>query len=486
MFDWGYLYSENGYIVYGDTLTGTFNVGDLVTGGTSGETGTVVSTDGRTMRLSGVSGPFTIGEAATGPTGALTVLDYYTGINSSDDTIVVEVCLEMIDDPGATVRTFPAGGGTVMVDDEQITYTSATVTNARHQPYGTGTPFYKQYTLAGCTRGANNSSATYHRDRRGPTNTQYPPSALFGADAPHVPDARTVISLCTNRSYRAFTRMDSMTQTADGLSLLLSGDSGVFKRYDIDTTTFYDISTRIDIPGNVNLGKIRWKPDRDRAYVIANRYNASYVYRYGSGWLQQISVPTAGILLDMAWTPDGMSAYIGGDVLYKMTKKVNVAMADRESAVMSRKMIFNSQEVEIPFDGTYPPMQASEVLNVGDLDPDTLMMYVEVNPSYTAGLTPTELELYDFEMRVYVAPDGISTDDFRRYYWKSFTLNDIAYYRNPTHMNPDDVKGLVYYNSRKMFKLPPYARYVAIETVWWSWDARPPCFLTVGVQGGVQ
>lgn len=57
------------------TLTGTFSAGEIVTGGTSGATGTIVSDDGATgMTLKDVSGVFVVGETITGGTSGATAI----------------------------------------------------------------------------------------------------------------------------------------------------------------------------------------------------------------------------------------------------------------------------------------------------------------------------------------------------------------------------------------------------------------------------
>ncbi len=80
--------NANGGALVRDTISGTFQVGELVTGGTSGATGTILSnsgsSNGATMNLKTVSGTFKVAETITGGTsGALGKVVKYTSFDQN-------------------------------------------------------------------------------------------------------------------------------------------------------------------------------------------------------------------------------------------------------------------------------------------------------------------------------------------------------------------------------------------------------------------
>lgn len=93
----------NRFLDYG-SLTGTYTVGETVTGGTSGATATVVADTGSQLQLLPVSGEFVSGETATGGTSAahattsgtyyVQLYLYRTGGNPSTDTNLARLLID--------------------------------------------------------------------------------------------------------------------------------------------------------------------------------------------------------------------------------------------------------------------------------------------------------------------------------------------------------------------------------------------------------
>jgi len=415
-----------------------------------------------------------------------------TAISDTDTTIVVDVLQAYLEPPaGPAGITFPAGGGTIYLDGEQITYESSTFVDGIYGAWGFGGSQYRRYTLANCVRGVNNTTPVPHI-------AEYIDGVTLPWARPHI-----AVLMETERSFRIFTKITDVKPTNDGASLFLTGDNALIGRYDISIDTFTDYREKNVIPSTIDFGRMDFKPDSDTALIIANTPTRSYVYNLvGTGSLKRLPVPTVGILNDVGWTPDGMSALIGGRGLYQMTRKINVASAQREPKTLPIRYLFNNLEADFT-DIILEPLVGveynSDVLAIDDLDSDTLSLFIAADApnndaeTYQAADIAVYLwRMFECQLRIYLSARGDETNDVRRSFWKAITVSDTAYGDNPNNF---DFTGFTVpltstpYDRaifRRMYKLPSWAKYIAADLIFRPVYDVSGLKITVGVQGGIK
>ena len=382
---------------------------------------------------------------------------------------------------------------TIYIDGEQITFAASTSAFSIYDGL-----HYRRWTLTGCVRGANRTSAVPHV-------AQYNTSG--GASSPWV---RTICCRCKEREFQSFTRITDANFSANGTSLFLTGDRALMVRYDTDIDNYVDYRSNIPIPNSMDFGRMEWKPDGESSLVVANTINGSYVYVLRSDYLRQIYVPTSGIINDVAWTPDGLSAIICGKYVHKYEKKLNVELSEKEpKAAPIRYMFYQAnlgafQESE---DGV--PMLfrvQSDVLTLDDMDSDTLSIFSEVGMKFFASV-PTLNPYLDCELRVFLSPRGDQVEFMKRNFWRSLNMSDTMYWMNPNNFEGPPKNGLPssvvqwpiigtntldpYFIFKKIWKLPVWARYIAVDVIFRGAHAMAMLgfaegWVTVGVQGGVK
>jgi hypothetical protein len=398
-------------------------------------------------------------------------------------TPVVPVAANIIDDfPSPTSPAVE----TVYIEGEQITYTGSSFANVVVD----GLP-YRRYTLTGCTRGANNTTAIPHTASIQNTDA--------GGLADSTPLVRTVAVLCEERDFKSFSRLTDVKQSADGASLFITGDNAALIRYDITINKFFDYREKLAVPSTMDFGKESWKPDSSSALIVANTVSNSYVYQLNSnGFLVRISVPTPGIINDVAYTPDGLSAIIGGKYVHKLTRKVNVELAEREPKTIPIRYLFLERSWTQPDFGEVDPdsfltaVEKSDALAIDDLDPDMLTLFIEASTQVPDDMTDIgqTAPIIEFEVRIYLSARGDEVNMIRRSYWRSITVSDTGYLYNPNQMSftfvedPGTVKRF-----RRLYKLPPWAKYIAVDLINRSafyLENGDEDTVTIGVQGGVR
>lgn len=393
---------------------------------------------------------------------------------------------------------FPAPG-TIYINGEQINYTGS---NSALVTYD-GLP-YRRWTLTGCQRGVNGTNAVPHV-------AQYAISG--GSESPWV---RTVCVRCVSRDFKSFTRLTDVNFSGDGTNLFITGDNGFMVRYDPDIDGYVDYRGSMPIPETLDFGRMQWKPDGESGLVVANTVNGSYVYLLRADYLRRITVPTSGIINDIAWTPDGMSALICGKYVHKYAKKVNVDVAEKEPKVSPIRYMWHKRYLGA-FAGEYDRLPLilrgqSDVLPLDDLNSDTLTLVAEFGiPMYQTAFP--FFPYVDIELRVFLASRGDDTEYIRRNFWRSVNMSDTMYWMNPNNFEGPPKNGLPsneaswhsgvtppydlnpFYSFKKIWNLPVWARYIAVDFVMRGTRAMGPIilgpfwetsYITVGVQGGIK
>lgn len=394
-----------------------------------------------------------------------------TAIDDDDVTIVVDVNQDMTGDTAVTGISFPATGGTIYIQGEQITYTASTYVDVGVNPT------YRRYTLTGCTRGANNTAAKAHSLG---INTALSTSFI-----------RTLVVLCEERSYSAFSRMTDISLSPDGVSVYFSGDDANLIRYTLDNGNIWNFNRNINLPRTMDFGRISFKSDKEVALVIANAPTSSYVYWFENGWLQRITVPSTSLINWVSWAPDGLSALIVGKFIHKMTNKINVELPEREPKSIPVRYLFDEQvsgSYEAGTDDDPYTLAQSDALNIDDLDSETLTLFIEStftweDPAVVDNTPATPM--FEYEVRIYLSPRGDEVSNTRRYFWRSVMVTDVIENNNPTYMSGTPTTDNTYY-SRRMYNLPTWAKYIAIDVVNQSryTSSGGEVGIRIGVQGG--
>ena len=394
-----------------------------------------------------------------------------TAIDGDDVTIVVDVNQDMTGDTGVAGTSFPATGGTIYIEGEQIDYTASTFVDVG------AAPTYRRYTLTGCTRGANDTTARAHTLG---INTGLSTSFI-----------RTLVVLCEERSYSVFSRLTDITLSPDGVSLYLSGDDSNLIRYSLSTGEIWNFNKSINLPRTMDFGRLRFKSDKEVGLVIANAPTSSYVYWFENGWLERMTIPSTGIINWVSWAPDGLSALIVGKFIHKMTRKINVELPEREPKSIPVRYVFDEEvagSFEAGTDDDPYTIEQSDALNIDDLDSETLTMFIESTFTWQ---DPTVVDntpatpMFEYEVRVYLSPRGDELASTDRYFWRSIMITDVIADNNQTHMSGTPAAGTEY-TSRRMYRLPNWAKYIAVDVVNRSryTSSGGSVGVKIGVQGG--
>lgn len=406
-----------------------------------------------------------------------------TTISDTDNAIIVDVPENMVEDGGVIGVTFPAIGGLVYINGEQILYQSSAFVDVV-DPCGN----YRRYTLTNCGRGANGTMPTGHIAN----------IIGIGGGIEVCDGIRTVVVLCEARDFKAFTKLTDCKLDLDNSSVFITGDNALMVRHDISIDMFVDFREKISIP-SMDFGRMDWKPNANAAMVVANTTMQSYVYMFDRGYLRRMTVPTSGIINDISWSADGLSGLIAGKFLHKMTKKVIVEMAEREPRTIPVRYLFNdvgftrpgldAAGEDIPID-----IISSDALNIDDLDSETLEMFIRLQ--YNVQLFSEQEPdyphwwMFDFELRIYLSGRGDEMHSKQRYFWRSYNLTDVNiddsashFGWNSTYVEEMGMEKIAYWT----IKLPRWAKYVAVDFVNRLRYAAPAgTGLTIGIQGGVK
>ena len=403
-----------------------------------------------------------------------------TTLNTTVANIIIDVPQIMVGDNGPTGVSFPASGGTVFLEGEQIIYNASTYVDVG----GGGNPNYRRYTLTGCQRGANGTVATAHRV----TKTLVTP-------ANPTLRARNVVLLCEERDFKTFSRITDCKNSFLNSALYISGDNNLIMRWDKDIKKFVKFADAFRL-NKINFGQIGWRPDKDSFSVTANLVSSSFIYQYENGYFQRSSVPTSGIISDVKWSPDGLTNSVGGRGLYLLTKKLNTQLSEREPKANPAQFLFNNYEFADDRTDTAFAFIRSEILPIDDFDSDTLSLFID----FYDGNDVASENVIEMEFRIYLSgtittplnyrypatiPDAVLAYQGRQLMlWKTVTITDTPSDYNSSFYTAENQTNNVGHFARRIFKLPVWAKYIAVDAFRYDKFWSRSIYVTVGVAGG--